>query len=660
MSDRIRHIFMSVSHAFWRDGYFIKRTEYAILIVLLFVLNNTYSQNIIIDPKNSPGPVPTIYEPGIFLVPKTADGTTDFLNNGIRHNSIRMISIEVAMEFSSPSIAGVMAQLEAAKPGILYANSRCDKLILPFIKMPLWLSSSTDNTISGDPNWKKFNAMPPANYATWNLLIDSIVSKINGQWGLDPYYEIWNEPDNFYWQGTPAQYFDFFNKTYFAIKTNHPTAKVGGPVLASFTSKFGSAYPIGFITNSQLDSSIIGRLIDSCMVWNAPLDFISWHKFDSFLHSMKMEIDFLNQKLINSGHGLVPYIISEWNNAFNIRESNFAAAFMPNYVLGLEKYGIAAQLVASWQDFNMDTAEFHHDYGLLSWGALHKPEWKSLLLLDKVKGEKIESDSSDYLNLAVVSSVQNDTVRVLLSNRSLPAFTEATSYLLYNKHFNVTDISTAGYTNSRLDSIYKGYITLTGMDAMSLAINSAIPIYQKADSVFRFGRNINLTISGVTGNHLGTKYLVDSTHNNVIYRFDSLLAKGYDRSSATSFLYPNSVVYGDKINLVDSSYSIHLQPNAVMLLEFYIPEISGISGNYLIQNRFEIFPNPSSENLTIKCTTHPSGSEQMLIYNSIGALVKSADIKQKISTVNIEDLSKGIYFIHLKNYPQQTLKFIKN
>ncbi len=634
-------------------------SKYSILIALFFLFNMATAQNIKINPQNSLGTIPNIYKPGVFLVPKTTNGANDFLNNGIQHNTIRMISIELALEFSTPSIAGVMAQLEAAKPGILYTNSRCDKLVLTILKMPLWLSSSTDTTILGDPNWRKFNAMPPANYATWNLLVDSIISKINGQWGLDPYYEIWNEPDNFYWQGTPAQYFDFFKKTYFAIKTNHPSAKVGGPVLASFTSKFGSAYPVGFITNTQLDSSIIGRLIDSCMAWNAPLDFISWHKFDSFLYSMEMEIDYLNQKLISSGHGIVPYIISEWNNTFSIRESNFAAAFMPNYVLALENYGIAGQLVASWQDFIMDSVEFHNDYGMLSWGALHKPEWKSLLLLNKMKGIKIESDSSDFLNLAVVSTIQNDTVRVLFSNRSLPAFTEATSYLLYTKHFNVTDISTAGYSSSELDSIYRGLITISGIDSLSLAINSAIPIYQKADSAFLFGRNINLTISGLTGTHVGTEYLIDSTHNNVIYRFDSLLISGYTRASATAFLYPNSTILANSITITDSIYSFHLQPNAVTLFEFYVPGILGISNNTPVQDNFDIFPNPSSESLTVKLFTQQMESEQIQIYNSMGALIKTVDTKNLSTVIDVSELSSGLYFIHIKNHQQQTLKFIK-
>jgi Glycosyl hydrolases family 39/Secretion system C-terminal sorting domain len=635
--------------------------KYLMGLALCFLTIEAQAQNIKIYPQTVLNPVSTLYKPSINFPPKTVNAQNDFVNNGIQYGSIRNILIESALEFAQPSIAGVMAQLEIYKPSIIYLNSRCDKLIMPILKLPLWLSSSTDKTVLGDPNWKKFNAVPPANYALWNILMDSIVNKINKQWGLNPYYEIWNEPDNFYWQGTPEQYFDFFKKTYFAVKTKHPTARIGGPTLSSFTSKFGSAYPVGFITNTQFNSSIMGRLIDSCVAWNAKLDFISWHKFDSFLYSTDMEIAFLNQKLTASRHGIVPYIVSEWNNTFQIRESNFAAAFMPNYVLALENHGVNGQTVAAMQDFDMGTTEFHNDYGMLSWGALHKPEWKSLLLLNKMVGKRVKTDSSNVLNLAVVSAIKNDTLRILFSNRALPAFTEAMSYLLYTKRFNENDIANAGYTVSKLDSIYKRLIKLSGTDSLSLAINATIPIYQKADTAFRFGRNIKMIISGIKGTHIGTQYILDSTQNNVIHQYDSLLRVGYSRATATAFLYPNSTIIGQKFTLIDSTYSFYLQPNAVAQFDIYIPNISSTAN--LIQNppNFQIFPNPTSDNLSLVFSTQPKKGEEINVYNSVGAIVKTVFTDKLLTILDVSNLANGIYFIQLKSHSHQieAVKFVK-
>jgi hypothetical protein len=231
--------------------------------------------------------------------------------------------------------------------------------------------------------------------------------------------------------------------------------------------------------------------------------------------------------------------------------------------------------------------------------------------------------------------------------------------LLYNKHFNVIDLANAGYTSTKLDSIYKGLITITSIDSLSIAINSAIPVYQKADTAFLFGRNINLTISGVTGSHLGIEYLIDSTHNNVIYKFDSLLTTGYTRASATSFLYPNSTIMSNNTSITDSIYSFHIQPNAVVLFEFYIAGISGISNNYQKLNNFAIYPNPTSESLTIIFSSQQNEHERINIYNSMGTIVKTVATNKSETVINVSELPSGLYFIQLNNYPQQTQKFIK-
>jgi xylan 1,4-beta-xylosidase len=396
-----------------------------LLLSLFFVGSNLLSQSITIDYQQPTEQFPEIYRPGIFAVPKTANATNDLLNNGIYHNSIRTIDIETALNYWTVStIDDVMAHLEVLKPNILLANSRCDKLILPILKMPLWLSSSSDTAII-EPGFSFFNAVPPANYATWNTLMDSIVEKINNQWGLDPYYEIWNEPDGAFWQGTESEYFEFFRNTFFAIKTNHPNAKVGGPTVSSFISSFTASFSLGYQTSTQLDSTIIGQVIDSCVSWGGTLDFISWHKFGVNLHVVDMEMDYLNQKLIGSGHGVVPSIISEWNLGFGFRESLLDPAYMINYSNCLKEHNIAGQTVAAWQDFETGPTEFHGDYGLLSTGALHKPSWKALLLLNKTEGELLNVDSSNYRNLNTISTYSNDTIRVLVSNYSLPGNVEA-------------------------------------------------------------------------------------------------------------------------------------------------------------------------------------------------------------------------------------------
>ena len=75
-------------------------------------------------------------------------------------------------------------------------------------------------------------------------------------------WEIWNEPDfGFFWTGSPAQYYELYEKAARAIKEADPQALVGGPVIARPLD--GGPYREDF-----LDFVAKAKL---------PLDFFAWH-----------------------------------------------------------------------------------------------------------------------------------------------------------------------------------------------------------------------------------------------------------------------------------------------------------------------------------------------------------------------------------------------
>jgi len=626
-------------------------------IIFLFFAVQPYlhAQNITLNPSNTAGAVPDSYRPGINYTPKTNAAAYYFLTNGITYNSVRLFEIERAMNYPGVnSIADVMLVLEALEPEISQTYLHCERLILPILKMPAWLSSSSDNSSipgAGDPNWLYYNTVPPADYNVWGTLVDSIVDKISNQWGLDVHYEIWNEPDNFYWQGTPQEYFTFFKNTYSAIRSNHPTVKIGGPAVASFNSCFGFSLPQGHLDNAQFDQTIIAQLIDSCEIWNMPLDFISWHEFDPFPHSMAQEVTWLNQKLISSGHGVVPLIISEWNQTSDLRDTDFSIGFMTNYALSTLKYGITAQAVASWQDFDSSATEFHQDYGLLSWGALQKPAWKSLYLMNQLEGALIPIVLDDSTNMAVAAAVTNDTLRMLVSNYQLPAFVETIMYLYYEKLFNSNDFALENLTNeAHLDSIFKGLITLPVTSSLTSEINQAIPFYHVADSLYTEGRTINVTLSGIGGNHTGFFTFVDSSTNNVISVFDSLIADGYTREDAVNFLYPTTeIINSVPATFVDSLFSFHLPTNAVAFIEIYIPELNGLNINSYPSNSdgcFILYPNPVIQNeLTIESKTITSEYRSATLLNSSGSIIDQIILVDGCANIPTAQLPSGIYYL---------------
>lgn len=83
---------------------------------------------------------------------------------------------------------------------------------------------------------------------------------------------------------------------------------------------------------------------------------------------------------------------------------------------------------------------------------------------------------------------------------------------------------------------------------------------------------------------------------------------------------------------------------------------TGLNNNLFEKLEVSICPNPASE--YIKLNINQNQITQVQIFNSMGILFKEFSITQS-TQLDISDLPKGLYFVRLKNYSQQTTKFIK-
>jgi xylan 1,4-beta-xylosidase len=84
-------------------------------------------------------------------------------------------------------------------------------------------------------------AYPPKDYQKWAELVFQFVRHLRERFGDAEVktwlWEVWNEPDIGYWQGTPEEYFKLYDFSADAILRALPGAKVGGP------DSTGPAYP---------------------------------------------------------------------------------------------------------------------------------------------------------------------------------------------------------------------------------------------------------------------------------------------------------------------------------------------------------------------------------------------------------------------------------
>jgi xylan 1,4-beta-xylosidase len=76
-------------------------------------------------------------------------------------------------------------------------------------------------------------ACPPKDYHKWYDLVFNLVCHCLERYGADEiatwYWELWNEPDIFYWQGSIDEFNKLYDYTAAAVKAACPAARVGGP-----------------------------------------------------------------------------------------------------------------------------------------------------------------------------------------------------------------------------------------------------------------------------------------------------------------------------------------------------------------------------------------------------------------------------------------------
>nr|WP_294692426.1 glycoside hydrolase [uncultured Friedmanniella sp.] len=106
-------------------------------------------------------------------------------------------------------------------------------------------------------------AYPPRDYAKWGALVAAHTRHCLERYGADEVnawlWELWNEPDIFYWRGTPEQFFDLYTVTADAVRSVLPKARVGGPAVTGGGVQF------------------LRSFLQHTAEHGTPLDFVSFH-----------------------------------------------------------------------------------------------------------------------------------------------------------------------------------------------------------------------------------------------------------------------------------------------------------------------------------------------------------------------------------------------
>jgi xylan 1,4-beta-xylosidase len=118
-------------------------------------------------------------------------------------------------------------------------------------------------------------AFPPYDYEKWAKLVHEWVSHCVEKYGKSEveswYWELWNEPNIGYWQGTQDEYLKLYDYTAEAVKSALPTARMGGPHTTGPSWDQAEKYLRSFIEHClEGTNHATGKK-------GAPLDYIGFH-----------------------------------------------------------------------------------------------------------------------------------------------------------------------------------------------------------------------------------------------------------------------------------------------------------------------------------------------------------------------------------------------
>lgn len=298
---------------------------------------------------------------------------------------------------------------------------------------------------------------PPKDYKKWAALVHEWVKHSVDRYGKEEveswWWELWNEPNIGYWQGTPEEYHKLYDYTADAVKRALPTAKIGGPHTTGPRWDKAEAYLRGF-----LEHCIRGKNYATGKI-GAPLDYIGFHAkgapqvVDGHVQ-MNMGAQLMD---ISKGFEIVasypelkhlPVIIGESDpegcaacgmhtnpeNAYRngtMYSSYTAASFARKYALA-DLFGTNFLGAVSWS-FEFEDQPWFFGFRDLATNGVNKPVLNVFRMFGMMQGKRVETSSTQAYTL---EEARDKSIRNTKSDISaLAAKDEKTaSVMLWNYH----------------------------------------------------------------------------------------------------------------------------------------------------------------------------------------------------------------------------------
>ncbi|HSC53282.1 MAG TPA: hypothetical protein VLC98_06680 [Phnomibacter sp.] len=296
-------------------------------------------------------------------------------------------------------------------------------------------------------------AYPPKDYTKWGNLAYEWVKHCVQRYGQKEveswYWEVWNEPDGYYWQGTQAEFFKLYDYAADGVKRALPTARIGGCNTTGGAMKWLDAFIRHCLYDTNYATGKIG----------APLEALLFHAKGSpkvvngtVVMGIRNQLQnyFNNLKVIQAYPQLksLPIIVGESDpegcaacgmatdpqNAYRngtMYSSYTAASLAREYELA-ENFDANLIGAVNWS-FEFEDQPWFYGFRDLATNGVDKPVLNVFRMLGKMTGNKVKAESShQYL----LQEVLDSGIRRLQTDVGVMASKDAKSsaVLLWNYH----------------------------------------------------------------------------------------------------------------------------------------------------------------------------------------------------------------------------------
>jgi xylan 1,4-beta-xylosidase len=299
-------------------------------------------------------------------------------------------------------------------------------------------------------------AYPPKDFEKWRELVFQWVKHCIARYGVEEvnswYWEVWNEPDIEYWQGTPDEYNRLYDFAVDGVKRAAPRARVGGPATTGPASPKAAAFLRQFLEHCATGANAAtGK-------HGAPLDFITYHakgRPNVVASHVQMGLG-KNLQDVSDGMQIVtsfpqfrglPIILSESDpegcaacsarvypqNAYRngALYPCYTAAAMSNIFTLADQHKANIEGMLTWA-FEFENQPYFDGFRTLATNGIDKPVLNVFRMAAKMTGDRVPVESSGSIPVADImeSGVRNNPFVDSMATKSAGEI----SALIWNYH----------------------------------------------------------------------------------------------------------------------------------------------------------------------------------------------------------------------------------